>query len=122
MPVHQLGTKPPKISDHKWTSEKYKALKSRPNNVSSSHWSIQKHNNQAIYYADKVPESHRIMFDTANGFHSKAKYNNMYHQHAKEGKKYWFKDSREIKNTSAKWFGQTRPLGGQGSFTGLPQF
>lgn len=123
MPVHQLGTKPPKRTDHQWQPDKYKVLKTRPGGVSSSHWAIQKANNEYKIYAHKELPSHHMVTDTRTGYHDMAKYNrNEYHQRAKQEFKYWFKDRREEKDTKKEWYGRTRPMGMSGNFTGLPQF
>ena len=123
MPHHQLGTKPPKRTDHQWQPDKYKVLTSRPNNISSPHWAIQKANNEYKIYAHKELPSHNVVKSTAIGYPNPEKNNvNQYHGRAFEGFKYWYKDQREVMGTKSKWFGQTRPMGMKGSFTGLPQF
>ena len=122
MPVHQFGNKPPKKTDHFWSASKYYQLKHRPNLVTASHWSIQKHNNEYTCYASKNLSSKPIIKNSVPGYYSKQKYNNIYANNAKDGFKYWFKDRREIKETAKNWPGKTKPMGISGNFTGLPHF
>ena len=87
-----------------------------------SHWSIQRVNNENKVYGKQQLEYKPVRINSKSGYVDMKKYNNCYHEHAKEGFKFWYKDKRELKETIPNWDGKHKPMGCKGQFIGIPVF